>query len=71
MILSKKENTIVRLRLLGFSRNEIATQLFRSDGTVKNHLRHVYEKTNVTNDISLMHWYAENELKINLRKLLE
>jgi len=70
-ILTKTEDQVIRLKLQGFSRKEIAALMFRSTGTIQRHFQNVYEKLNIQNEIELYNWYAENILDINIRKILQ
>ena len=70
-ILTKTEDQVIRLKLQGFSRKEIANHMFRSTGTIQRHFQNVYEKLNIQNEIELYNWYAENILDINIRKMLQ
>jgi len=70
-ILTKTEDQVIRLKLQGFSRKEIAALTFRSTGTIQRHFQNVYEKLNIQNEIELYNWYAENILDINIRKMLK
>ena len=70
-ILSKTEDQVIRLKLQGFSRKEIAALTFRSTGTIQRHFQNVYEKLHVQNEIELYNWYTENILDINIRKMLQ
>ena len=51
---SKRENQVVSLLSRGFSNKEIAERLFISEDTVKNHLRHIFEKAKVKSRSKLM-----------------
>jgi DNA-binding NarL/FixJ family response regulator len=70
-ILTKTEDQVIRLKLQGFSRKEIAALTFRSTGTIQRHFQNVYEKLDIQNEIELYNWYAENILDINIRKMLQ
>ena len=70
-ILTKTEDQVIRLKLQGFSRKEIAALTFHSTGTIQRHFQNVYEKLNIQNEIELYNWYAENILDINIRKMLQ
>ena len=70
-ILTKTEDQVIRLKLQGFSRKEIAALTFRSTGTIQRHFQNVYEKLYIQNEIELYNWYAENILDINIRKILQ
>ena len=69
--LTKTEDQIVRLKMQGFQRKEIANQMHRSLDTVSVHFRHIYEKTDVDNEIELYNWYCENVFHISIRKMLQ
>jgi|GEM_PF-6308929 len=47
--LTKKENGVMRLIALGFSRRGIQDILKRSEGTVNTHVNHILQKLNVDN----------------------
>lgn len=70
-LLTKTEDTVVRLKMMGLERKEIAFRMGRSAETVSVHFKHVYEKTDTDNEIELYNWYCENVFKINIRKLLQ
>jgi DNA-binding NarL/FixJ family response regulator len=70
-LLTKTEDQVIRLKLQGLSRKEIADQTMRSTGTIQRHFQNVYEKLNIQNEIELYNWYAENILDINIRKILQ
>lgn len=69
-ILTPTENYVTCLRLYGYTKKEIAGLMYRAPGTIKRHLRSVYEKAHVHNDIQLYNWYMKTELKLDIRKLL-
>ena len=69
-VLTKAEDQIVRLKLQGMTRKQIAEFTKRSNGTIQRHFQNVYEKLNIQSEIDLYNWYAENVLKINIRNLL-
>ena len=69
-VLTKAEDQIVRLKLQGMTRKQIAEFTKRSKGTIQRHFQNVYEKLNIQSEIDLYNWYAENVLKINIRNLL-
>jgi DNA-binding NarL/FixJ family response regulator len=69
-LLTKTEDQVIRLKLQGFSRKEIAELTMRSTGTIQRHFQNVYEKLNIQTEIQLYNWYAENILDINIRKML-
>jgi DNA-binding NarL/FixJ family response regulator len=51
--LTPREKEITRLVSAGLRNKEIAVKLFVSEGTVKTHLHHIYEKLKVRNRIEL------------------
>jgi DNA-binding CsgD family transcriptional regulator len=53
--LTKREAEIVSYIFRGHRNAEIADRLFISEGTVKNHLRSIYEKAQVKNRTGLIH----------------
>lgn len=69
--LTTTEHQVVKLKLQGLSRKEIAGQLFRSPGTIQRHFQNVYAKIHVQNEIELYNWYLENVLQIQVKKLLQ
>lgn len=69
--LTKTEDLIVRLKMQGLQRKEIADKMQRSLDTVAVHFRNIYEKTDVQNEIELYNWYCENVFQINIRKMLQ
>ena len=53
--LPNREIEIMNFIFKGFKNSEIAELLFISEGTVKNHLKHIFAKMGVENRTSLMH----------------
>ncbi|MCP4020921.1 MAG: response regulator transcription factor [Desulfobacteraceae bacterium] len=53
-MLTRREIEIVSYILKGFTNREIALTLFIDEGTVKNHLKHIFSKTQVKNRTSLV-----------------
>ena len=70
-IITKTEDRVIRLKLQGLSRKEIAELTGRSTGTIQRHFQNVYVKLQIQNEIELYNWYAENILDINIRKMLQ
>ena len=70
-ILTKTEDQVIRLKLQGLSRKQIADLTMRSTGTIQRHFQNVYEKLQIQNEIELYNWYAENILDINIREMLQ
>ena len=70
-ILTKTEDQVIRLKLQGLSRKQIADLTLRSTGTIQRHFQNVYEKLQIQNEIELYNWYAENILDINIREMLQ
>ena len=52
-VLSKKERDVAELICLGYANKDIATMLFISDHTVKDHAKSIYRKTNVHSRLEL------------------
>ena len=52
-VLSKKERDVAELICLGYANKDIATMLFISDHTVKDHTKSIYRKTNVHSRLEL------------------
>jgi two-component system, NarL family, nitrate/nitrite response regulator NarL len=52
--LSTREQEVVRLVAAGLRNREVAQQLQMSEGTVKTHLHHIYEKLEVTSRVQLV-----------------
>lgn len=50
--LTQRETEILKLVAKGLTREAIATELFLSQGTVKTHLKNIYDKLNVNSKIS-------------------
>ena len=67
--ITKTEDCIIRLKLQGFSRKEIANQTFRSTGTIQRHFQNVYAKLHVQNEIELYNWYLKNVYQIEILKI--
>lgn len=53
--LTNREAEIVSYIFKGYKNADIADRLFISEGTVKNHLRNIFEKVNVKNRTGLIH----------------
>lgn len=53
--LSPREVELIRYVIQGYNNKAIATMLFISEGTVKNHLHNIYQKTGVKNRTELSH----------------
>ncbi|MBW3695473.1 helix-turn-helix transcriptional regulator [Vibrio sp. T187] len=59
-LLTKREQQIIKLLGEGASNNQIASQLFVSENTVKTHLHNVFKKINVRNRLQALLWAKEN-----------
>jgi DNA-binding NarL/FixJ family response regulator len=62
-VLTNRELDIVQMIVLGLRNAEIADRLHVSEGTVKSHLHHVYEKLGVNGRMALMHFAHQKGLK--------
>lgn len=51
--LSKREQEVARLILMGKSNSAIANELFIGEGTVKNHRKHIYSKLDIQTERTL------------------
>lgn len=60
--LSKREKTIILLLSQGRSRQEIATELYLSINTIKNHLGSICDKLNVNTSMQAALAVAYNEI---------
>jgi DNA-binding NarL/FixJ family response regulator len=60
--LTSRESEIVRMVGAGLRNKEIADRLCLSEGTVKIHLHHIYNKLNVANRLELLHYAKDNGL---------
>jgi len=69
--ITKTEDLVIRLKLQGLSRKEIAGLTGRSTGTIQRHFQNVYVKLQIQNEIELYNWYVENILDINIRQMLK
>jgi DNA-binding CsgD family transcriptional regulator len=70
-ILTKTEDLVIRLKLMGLSRKEIAEITERSAGTIQRHFQNIYEKLEIKSEIELYNWYVENILGINIRMMFK
>lgn len=61
-ILTPREMQLVRLVARGLSNNEIGDQLHISEGTVKIHMHHIYEKLDIRNRVALTLYAREKGL---------
>ena len=52
-VLSQRERDVAELICLGYANKDIATMLFISDHTVKDHVKSIYRKTNVHSRLEL------------------
>lgn len=65
--LTNQEFIIVVYRLMGYTRKEIGNMMFITEGTVKSHLKNVYSKFDLRNDIELSNWFYLREVGLNLK----
>jgi len=61
-ILTPQEITIVQMVAKGMRNKEIAEALFITEGTVKVHLHHIYEKLHIDNRLALLRYAQEKGL---------
>lgn len=59
-VLTPREIEMVRMVASGLRNKEVAERLFITEGTVKTHLHHIYEKLNVQNRVELT-LYAQSK----------
>jgi len=62
-VLTKRELDIVRMIVLGLRNSEIGQRLSVSEGTIKGHLHHIYEKLGVKGRMGLLLFAQEKGLK--------
>ena len=60
--LTSQEITIVRMVAKGMRNKEIAEKLYITEGTVKVHLHHIYEKLHIDNRLALLRYAQEKGL---------
>lgn len=60
--LSARETQVVKLCIHGLSNQEIADKLFLSEGTVKTHVHHVYQKLGLASRAELVQFAHQNGL---------
>ena len=60
MLLSMRERDICRLLLQGQTNNEIAENLFITEGTVKSHLNKIYKKLETNNRVETINMMGNN-----------
>jgi DNA-binding NarL/FixJ family response regulator len=61
--LTRKETEVVRMVAQGLRNREIASRMFISEQTVKNHLRAIFEKVNVCDRLGLALYAIHNVLE--------
>ncbi len=61
-VLTRREIEVVRMVASGLSNKGIAEKLFISEGTVKSHLHHIFEKLHVTDREDLTHYALKRGL---------
>ena len=57
--LSPREKEVLRELLAGLQVKEIGAKLFLSTHTIRNHIRHIYEKCKVQNRVELINLFRE------------
>ena len=55
--LSNREQDVLQLLVEGLRNKEIASHLCISENTVEQHLKHIYEKLDVTNRVEASRWH--------------
>lgn len=63
--LSERERDVLRLMGRGFNNTRIAETLFISEGTVKNHVTHIYDKLNLRTRAEAVAWAWQHGLVSN------
>jgi DNA-binding NarL/FixJ family response regulator len=58
--ISKTEESVIRLRLVGLTRKQIAEVRFNSEKTIARHIRNVYLKSGVHNLMEFNNWCKTN-----------
>ena len=64
--LTMAEIVVVKYICHGYTSGKIATELNRSESTIKNHRHKIYEKTGVNNISDLMTWARKNNFDTTL-----
>lgn len=62
--LTKREAEIVNYLYKGYRNSEIAEILFIAEGTVKNHLKHIFSKVGVSNRTTLVHKIISPDISV-------
>jgi DNA-binding CsgD family transcriptional regulator len=57
--ISPREKDVVKYLIKGLQIKEIAAKLFLSIHTVRNHIRHIYEKCKVQSQVELLNLFKE------------
>lgn len=65
-MLTSTERTIIEMRIAGYSRKEIASQLFRSEKTIKTHFQNILKKLQFKDELQVITWYLITERKLAL-----
>lgn len=70
-LLTKRESQIASLLALGFTKKEVAEKIFRSEETIINHTRKIYDKLGLRNVVELTIWWLsiKYKLSINVQEL--
>jgi DNA-binding NarL/FixJ family response regulator len=61
-LLTRSESGILKMVAQGLTNNQISKNLFISEGTVKVHMRNIYEKLKVNNRVALLRYAQEKGL---------
>ncbi len=70
-MLSQTEQKLIELRLVGYSRKEIAYKTFRSELTVKTHFQNIHKKLRINEEVQMFTWYLKEIKGIDLKKLIQ
>jgi len=60
LVLTPKEEEIIKLLAKGFNNQEIANKIFVSHNTVKTHRKNIYRKLDLGSTVDIIKYYFEN-----------
>ncbi|PKP11999.1 MAG: hypothetical protein CVU09_00425 [Bacteroidetes bacterium HGW-Bacteroidetes-4] len=69
-VLSDTELQIIKLRLMGFTRKEIADKTHRSELTIKTHYQNIMNKLNANDELQIYIRVLEDYAGINIKKII-